>query len=43
LLTAKLGSLKCKQKCAREGLIPLQRCGLDFNSCLKGCASQSGP
>ncbi len=42
-LRVKLQSLKCKQKCARAALIPLQRCGLEFNACLKACAPQSGP
>lgn len=42
-LRAKLAILKCTQKCARTFTIPLQRCGLDFSSCLKSCASPSGP
>jgi len=40
-LTSKLKSLKCKQKCARATAIPLQRCALDFGSCLKGCIPAS--
>ena len=41
-LTAKLKSLKCKQKCARTAARPLQRCSLDFDACLKACATQTG-
>jgi len=42
-LRAKVSVLKCTQKCARAFTIPLQRCGLDFSSCLKSCTTQSGP
>ena len=42
-LRAKLNVLKCTQKCTRAVTIPLQRCSLDFTSCLKSCASRSGP
>ena len=41
-LAAKVKSLKCKQKCARAAVVPLERCGLDFKSCLTRCASLGG-
>ncbi len=40
-LAAKVKTLKCKQKCARAVLSPLQACTQAFNTCLGHCVAPS--